>query len=109
MNRLYTSLVTYNPGEGKVTNFTRLDPKLNNYSARADKAFHVMDEYADHTTEIILGKSIPGDFYQLSQSRYGDYIREDGSTVSRFINKDRLLAAIARFLKEKNIPFDHYN
>lgn len=106
MNKLYTLVVSYNPTENRITGFRRINIESDYYDRESDEVFFRLLALANRTTDIILGKTIGGDFFQLSPTPYGSYIKEDNTTVRRFINKSKLLCAIAKYQKEKNIPFE---
>lgn len=106
MNKLYVKMVAYDPAENKVTVYRAVDIYDPNYDKVSDEIFFKVYGLANRTTDIILGKTISGDFYQLSPTPYGTYIREDATSVSRFLDKSKILVAIANYQKEKNIPFD---
>lgn len=106
MNKLYVKIVAYNPAEDKITVYRAVDTESDTYDKDSDEVFYRVLGMANRTTDIILGKTISGNFLQLSPTPYGSYIKEDATSVNRFINKSKLLCAIAKYQKEKNIPFD---
>lgn len=105
MKKVYVKLVAYNPAENRVTAYIALDVESASYDRDASQAFYKINNIADTTTDIILGKTLSGDFCQLSTTPYGSYIKEDATSVNRFLDKSKLLVAIANYQKEKNIPF----
>ena len=106
MKKFYRVIVAYNPLENKITEFRRLDMYSGTYEKDSTEMFYKVLGLIDRTSDIILGKTINNNFYQLSPTPYGTYIKEDASSVDKFINKSKLLVAIANYQKEKNIPFD---
>lgn len=106
MNKLYVKVVAYNPVEDRITVYRAVNIDSDNYDKESDEVFYRVLAMANRTTDIILGKTISGNFLQLSPTGYGSYIKEDATSVRRFINKSKLLCAIAKYQKEKNIPFD---
>lgn len=106
MKKVYKQIVAYNPSDDVITVFRRLDITAPGYERIADETFFRVFAMANKTSEIVLGKTVGGDFYQLSPTPYSSYIKEDSTTVNRYINKSKLLCAIAKYQKEKNIPFE---
>ena len=106
MKKIYRVIVAYNPLENKITEFRRLDMYIDTYEADSTEAFYKVLSLINRTSDIILGKTVTNNFYQLSPTPYGTYIKEDAASVEKFINKSKLLVAIANYQKEKNIPFD---
>lgn len=105
MNKLYRTIVGYNPSKRQVTFYRHLtyeqaiDPK------ESDEAFFGVLEAIDPTHEMIVGITIAGNYYQLSPANYQTYIKENAKTMEH-INKGALLVAIAKYKREKHIPFD---
>lgn len=106
MKKFYRVIVAYNPLKNKITEFRRLDMYSDTYETDSTEMFYKVLGLIDRTSDIILGKTINNNFYQLSPTPYGTYIKEDASSVDKFINKSKLLVAIANYQKEKNIHFD---
>lgn len=105
MNKLYKTIVGYNPSKRKVTFYRHLtyeqaiDPK------ESDDAFYGVFEAIDPTHEMVVGITIAGNYYQLSSANYKTYIKENAKTMVH-INKGALLTAIIKYKEEKHIPFD---
>ena len=106
MKKFYRVIVAYIFLENKITEFRRLDMYSDTYETDSTEMFYKVLGLIDRTSDIILGKTINNNFYRLSPTPYGTYIKEDASSVDKFINKSKLLVAIANYQKEKNIPFD---
>lgn len=106
MNKLYVKVVAYNPVTNVVTALERIDIDDDEYNRLSDEAFYRVLALANRTTDIIIGKTIGGNFYQLSPTVYGSYIKEDASSIKKFIQINKLLVAIADYHKKHNIPFD---
>lgn len=106
MKKIYRVIVAYNPLENKITEFRRLDMYSDTYESDSTEAFYKVLSLINRTSDIILGKTVTNSFYQLSPTPYGTYIKEDAASVEKFINKSKLLVAIANYQKEKNISFD---
>lgn len=84
----------------------KLDTEREDYERFSDEAFYRILALANRTTDIIIGKTIGGNFFQLSPTAYGSYIKEDAVSIRKYINIGKLLVAIADYQKKKNIPFD---
>ena len=106
MKKIYRVIVAYNPLENKITEFRRLDMYSDTYEVDSTEAFYKVLSLVNRTSDIILGKTVTNNFYQLSPTPYGTYIKEDAASVEKFINKSKLLVAMANYQKETNIPFD---
>lgn len=106
MKKFYRVIIAYNPLENKVTEFRRLDMYSDTYETDSTEMFYKVLGLINRTSDIILGRTATNNFYQLSPTPYGTYIKEDAASVDKFINKSKLLVAIANYQKEKNIPFD---
>lgn len=56
--------------------------------------------------EIILGKSLAGNYYQLYLERYGggsQYVREDAASVKKFMNTARIGVAVSKYITENKL------
>ena len=106
MKKLYVKIVAYNPTEDRVTAYIKIDTERDDYERFSDEAFYRVLALANRTTDMIIGRTIGGNFFQLSPTAYGSYIKEDAVSVRKYINTSKLLVAIAKYQKEKNIPFD---
>lgn len=105
MNKLYKTMVGYNPCKKQVTFYRHLtydeaiDPKL------SDDAFYGVFEAIDPVKEMVVGITIAGNYYQLSPANYKTYIKENSRTMEH-IHKGALLTAIIKYKEEKHIPLD---
>lgn len=105
MNKLYKTIVGYNPSKKLVTFYRHLtyeqaiDPK------ESDDAFYGVLEAIDPTHEMVVGITIAGNYYQLSPANYQTYIKENAKTMEH-VNKGSLLRAIAEYKMKHHIPFD---
>lgn len=106
MRHSYRKIVAYNPAENIVTHCKKMNSDDIFDSKASDEAFYDVYMSVDRVTNIIIGISLTGDMYQLSPAGYGTYIKEDEKSLS-FINRSKLLVAIADFQKKHNIPFDN--
>jgi len=106
MKHNYRQIVAYNNVSNVVTNLLLL-PETTIFNSKAsDEAFYDVYMMANKGEEMIIGVSLGGDIYQLSPAAYGTYIKEDSTTLARFINKSKFLCAVADYKKKNNIPFD---
>ena len=105
MNKVYQKIIAYNPTKDEVTDIRLLtyseatDPKA------SDEAFYSVYHLIDKKKTIIVGKTIRGNFLQLSPSAYGTYIKENESSM-RFVNKGKMLCAIERYHREHHLEYD---
>lgn len=106
MKHNYKKIVAYNNVTNTVSCLRRLPESALFNSRASDEAFYDVYMMADKGVEMIIGISLTGDMYQLSPASYGTYIKEDATTISKFIHKGKLLVAIADYQKKNNIPFD---
>ena len=56
--------------------------------------------------EIILGKSIAGNYYQLYLEKYSggsQYVREDVASVKKFMNTGRIGVAVSKYISKNNL------
>lgn len=89
-------MVAYNPSDNEVVACSLLSDDLIFDSKAYDEAFYNILFSVDRTVCIIIGVSLTGDLYQLSPVSYGTYVKEDSTTV-KFIDKAKLLCAIADY------------
>lgn len=101
----YKSIVAYNPSENIVTACRPVSPDAIFDSKASDEAFYDVYLSVDRVTDIVIGISLTGNMYQLSPAAYGTYVKEDQRSME-YINRSRLLVAIADFKKKNRIPFD---
>lgn len=105
MNHYYKKIVAYNPSTNIVSCLKKMEIEASMDDKVSDEAFFEVYMQTDKVSEIVIGVSLTNDIYQLSPAPYGTYIKEN-STTMEFINKGKLLVAIANFHKKNNIPFD---
>lgn len=105
MRHSYKQIVAYNATDNLVTFCRRLGEETLFNSKASDEAFYDVYMSVDRVTNMIIGITITGEMYQLAPAGYGTYVKEDARSAE-FINKSRLLVAIADFKKKNNIPFD---
>lgn len=105
MRHAYKKIVAYNPAENIVTACHKMSEDAIFNSRASDEAFYDVFMSVDKVTNMIIGVSLTGNMYQLSPAGYGTYVKEDEKSLA-FINRSKLLVAIADYMKKHNIPFD---
>lgn len=105
MRHCYKNIVAYNAAENIVTACCVVPESALFDNKASDEAFYDVYLSVDRVTDMIIGVTISGNMYQLSPAGYGTYVKEDEKSVG-FINRSRLLVAIADYKKKHNIPFD---
>lgn len=105
MNKLYKTIVGYNPCKKKVTFYRHLTYEEAIDDKLSDDAFYGVFEAIDPRQEMVVGVTIAGNYYQLSPSGYKTYIKENAKTMEG-IHKGALLTAIIKYKEEKRIPLD---
>lgn len=105
MNKVYKKIVAYNPTVNTVSCLKKLDIDQAMDDKASDEAFFEVYMQTDKVAEMVIGISVGGDMYQLSPASYGTYIKENSTTMA-FVNKNKLLVAIADYHKKHHIPFD---
>lgn len=105
MRHCYKNIVAYNAADNRIT-ACRLVPESALFDSKAsDEAFYDVYMSVDRVTDMIIGITISGNMYQLSRAGYGTYVKEDEKSLG-FINKSKLLVAIADYKKKNRIPFE---
>lgn len=102
MKHCYRNIVAYNPSDNVVTSCLKMSENSLFDSKASDEAFYDVFLSVDRVTNIIIGVSLTGDMYQLSPAAYGTYIKEDSRSME-YLNKARILVAIAKYKKEHNL------
>lgn len=105
MRHNYRRMLIYDPVKKKVIKYRPLAEKYIFQSGWYEEVFNSLWEISDHNREVVLGFSLNGDLYQLSPADYGTYIKEDLYSAQT-IPKGSVLAAIARYKQQHNLPFD---
>ena len=105
MRHAYSKIVAYDPANNQIACCLKVDADMMMDEKASDEAFYNVYLAVDRVSNIIIGITITGDMYQLSPAVYGTYVKEDARSLS-FINRPRLLVAIADYMKRNNIPFD---
>lgn len=105
MRHAYKRIVAYNPADNTISCCRSISEDLIFEPKALDEAFYDVYMQVDRVTNMIIGISLTGNMYQLSPAGYGTYVKEDEKSLS-FINRPKLLVAIADFMKKNNIPFD---
>ena len=100
--RLYKFVFVYNPATNEIG-------KLYIFNGQTD-GFGVCVRHLSATIkvkdEIILGKTVTGEYCQLYLEKYGggsQYIREDVASVKKFMNTARIGVTLSRYLNHHSL------
>lgn len=104
MNKVYKKIIAYNPAKNLVSRIILLTYGQAVDEKASDNAFYSVYDKMDRSHEIIVGVSICNNYYQLSPAGYGTYIKENEASM-KFINKGKMLCAIAKYHKDNHLPF----
>lgn len=107
MRHNYGRILAYDPVEDRVTVYKPLGEEYIFADKKLNEVFYEVLAKTNRMNEVVVGFSLTGDLYQLSPAGYGTYVKEDFWTGTMF-NKSKILAAIARYKTEHNLPFDEY-
>lgn len=100
--KVYKFVFVYNPFENTVRELYI----FNGRTERVDECIKKLSSEIDVRKEIILGKSILGNFYQLYLEKYAggsQYIREDVASVHKFMNPSRIGVALSDYINKYNL------
>lgn len=105
MNKVYKKIIIYCPTDNTISHL-KIIPYDDAIDERAsDAIFHEIWKKVNKSREIVVGVTIGGDFFQLSPTQYGSYIKESWNSM-QLIDRPRLLCCIAKYHEEHKIPFD---
>lgn len=105
MNKVYRKFVVYCPTSDTISLLKKIPYETAIDEKASDEAFYDVWEQVNRSREIVVGVTLGGDFYQLSPAAYGTYVKESWNSM-RYINRPRLLCAIARYQTQHHIEFD---
>jgi len=100
--KLYKFVFVYNP----VINEVKRLYIFNGTNEGLDVCIRHLSATINVQEEIILGKSIAGNYYQLYLEKYSggsQYVREDVASVKKFMNSSRIGVAVSKYLNKNNL------
>ena len=100
--KLYRFVFVYNP----VSNEVKRLYIFNCSNDGLDVCIRHLSATINVQEEIILGKSIAGNYYQLYLEKYSggsQYVREDVASVKKFMNTSRIGVAVSKYLNHHNL------
>lgn len=100
--KCYKFVFVYNPSENTIRDLYI----FNGNSRGLDECIKKLSKSIDVRTEIILGKSICNNYYQLYLERYeggSQYIREDSASISKYMDPSKLGVILSRYLDKYNL------
>lgn len=100
--KLYKFVFVYNP----VINEIKRLYIFNGTNEGLDVCIRHLSATINVQEEIILGKSIAGNYYQLYLEKYSGgsrYVREDVASVKKFMNSSRIGVAVSKYLDRNNL------
>lgn len=100
--KLYKFVFVYNP----VINEIKRLYIFNGTNEGLDICIRHLSATINVQEEIILGKSIAGNYYQLYLEKYSggsQYVREDVASVKKFMNPSRIGVAVSKYLDRNNL------
>lgn len=99
---MYKYVFVYNP----VTNEVQRLYIFNGDNEGLDVCIRHLSATINVKEEIILGKSIAGNYYQLYLEKYSggsQYVREDVASVKKFMNSSKIGVAVSRYMTRNNL------
>lgn len=105
MNKVYKKIVVYCPTSNTISHLVLVPYSIAVDEKDSDELFYAVWQGVDRRREIVIGITIGGNFYQLSPTQYGTYIKESWNAM-KLIDKSRLLCCIAQYQIDNKIPFD---
>ena len=100
--KLYKFVFVYNPVINEVGRLYI----FNGGNDGLDVCIRHLSATINKQEEIILGKSIAGNYYQLYLEKYSggsQYVREDIASVKKFMNASRIGVAVSKYLNKHNL------
>lgn len=100
--KLYKFVFVYNP----VINEVKRLYIFNGTNEGLDVCIRHLSATINVQEEIILGKSIAGNYYQLYLEKYSggsQYVREDVASVKKFMNSSKIGVAVSKYLNKNNL------
>ena len=100
--KLYKFVFVYNPSRNEVIELYI----FNGRSLGLDGRIKILSEKLNAREEIILGKTMVGNYYQLYLEKYrggSQYVREDIASISKFMDPNKIGVAISKYLNKNNL------